>query len=127
MRTFVRVSLLGNAFLDLACILLLLSHGRGNQPREAAFSRKPAEARATVDNDSSNGAFAVETPLVSRQLSGSYPGRFPGGNMMPDELVQFTEIPRYTTGYKVNWLSWHLEGKPLDLPLGEGAYARASP
>ncbi len=127
MRTFVRVSLLGNAFLDLACILLLLSHGRGNPPRDAALSAKPTEAQATVDSSNPIGVLAVEAPVAQCELPGSYPAGLLDGNMMLVELVQLDGIPQYITAYGAGWLSWRLEGKPWGLRLGEGAYPGLSP
>jgi hypothetical protein len=127
MRTFVRVSLLGNALLDLACILLLLSHGRGNQPRDAALSLKPAEAQATVHHSNPIGVFAVEAPLAQGERPASYPAGLWDGNTMLADLVQLEGIPRYLTAYGAGWLNWRLEGKPLYLRPGEGAYSGLSP
>ncbi|MCL5278676.1 MAG: hypothetical protein M1376_02065 [Planctomycetes bacterium] len=104
MRTFVRVSLLGNAFLDLACILLLLAHGRGSQPRDAAFSPKPAEVQATVGNSNPIGSFAAEAPFVQSELPESFPAGLPDGSTMLAELVQLDGIPRYLTAYEAGWL-----------------------
>ncbi len=127
MRTFLRVSLLGNAFLDLACILLLLPHGRGNRPRDVALSPEPAQEQAAVDNNNPIGVFAVEAPFVQCELPGPYPAGLQDGNTMLAELVQFAGIPKYITAYEVGWLNWRFEGKPVDLRLGEGAYPRPSP
>ena len=127
MRTFLRVSLLGNALLDLACILLLLPHGSENQPRDAALSPEPAAEQAAVDRYSPIGVFAVETPFVPCELPGSYPAGLLDANTMLAELVQFTGIPKYITAYEVGWLNWRFEGKPLDLRLGEGVFPRPSP
>jgi hypothetical protein len=127
MRTFLRVSLLGNAFLDLACILLLLPHGRGNQPRDVALSPEPAQEQAAVDNNNPIGVFAVEALSVQCELPGSYSAGLLDGNTILAELVQLGGIPKYITAYEVGWLNWRLEGKPLDLHLGEGAFPRPSP
>jgi hypothetical protein len=127
MRTFVRVSLLGNAFLDLACILLLLSHGRGNQPREAALWPKPAQEQAAADNSNPIGVFAVEAPLAQYELPESFPAGLLDGNTMLAELVQLDGIPQYITAYEVGWLNRRFEGKPLDLRRVEGAFPRPSP
>ncbi len=127
MRTFLRVSLLGNAFLDLACILLLLSHGRENQPRNAAFSPMPTEAQAAVDNSNPIGVFAAETPITRCELPELYPARLLDGNTMLAELVQSDGIPKYLMAYEAGWLNWRWEGKPSSLRLGEGAYSGFSP
>ena len=113
MQTFLRVSLLGNAFIDLACILLLL-HGSGNRRPDAAFSSEPAEKQAAVDSNDPAGVFAVEAPLVPCELPGSYPAGLVDGNTMPVQLVRLGGIPRYTTAYEVGWLNWGFESKPAD-------------
>lgn len=127
MRTFLRVSLLGNAFLDLACILLLLSHGRGDQPRETAPSLELAAEQATLGNHNPIGVFAVEAPYAQRELPGSFPAGLPDGNTMLADLVQLDGIPRYITAHEVGWLNWRFEGKPLGLRLGERVFPRPSP
>ncbi len=127
MRTFLRISLLGNAFLDLACILLLLSHGRGNQPREAAVSPQLAEAQVTVDSSNPIGVLAADAPVAPCELPGSYPAGLPGGNTMLAELVQLDGIPQYITAYGAGWLNCRLEGEPLYLRLGQGVYSGLSP
>jgi hypothetical protein len=126
MRTFLRVSLLGNALLDLACILLLL-HSKGNHVPHAAFFLERTPEQAAVDSDNLIGAFAVETPLMSCELPASYPAGLPDGNTTPVELVQVGGIPTYTTAYDVGRLTWRFEGVPFALRLGEGAYPRLSP
>ncbi len=127
MRTFLRVSLLGNALLDLACILLLLPHGSRKQPREAALSPEPAQEQAALDNHNPIGVFAGEAPSVRCELPGSYPAGLLDGDTMLTELVQFAGIPKYITAYEAGWLKWRFEGKPLELRLGEGVYPRPSP
>ncbi len=127
MRTFLRVSLLGNAFIDLACILILLPQSSGKQPRDAALSPEPAEEQTAVDSSNPIGVFAGETPFVQCELPGFYPAGLLDGSTMLAELVPLGGIPKYTTAYEVGWLNWRLEGKPLDSRLGEGAYARPSP
>ena len=120
MRTFLRVSLLGNALIDLACILFLL-HSSGNHPPHAAFSWEPAEEQAAVDSNNLMGVFPVEAPSVHPESPGSYPAVLLDGHPMPAELVQLAGTPRYTTAYEVGWLNWRSEGQPLDTCLGQGA------
>jgi hypothetical protein len=127
MRTFVRVSLLGNAFLDLACILLLLPHGRGHQPPDAALSPKPAETQATVEDISPTRVFAVEAPLARCDLPESFPAGLPDGHTTLAELMQLDGFPKYITAYEVGWLNWRLGSKPLGLRLGAGPFPELSP
>ncbi len=127
MRTFLRVSLLGNAFIDLACILLLLPQGSRKQPSEAALSRKAAQEQAAVDSGNPIGVFTGETPFVQCELPGSYPAGLLDGSKILAELVPLGGIPRHTTAYEVGWLNWRFEGKPLNSHLGQGTYARPSP
>jgi hypothetical protein len=126
MRTFLRISLLGNAFLDLACILLLL-HSRGNHVPDAAFLSERTPEQVAVDSKTPIGVFAVEAPFAPCELPGSYSGEFSDGNTTPVELVQVGGIPTYTTAYDVGRPNWRFEGMPLALRWGEGAYPRPSP
>jgi hypothetical protein len=119
MRTFLRVSLLGNAFLDLACILLLLSHGRGNQPRDAAPSPKPAEVQAAVDNSNPLGVFAVEASFVPSELPDPFFPAFGGNTMLAGGTTDgFPVHPAYDR--LLNWRS----GKPGS---ALGGHSRPSP
>ena len=127
MRTFLRVSLLGNAFLDLACILLLLSHGRGNQPRAAAPYLELAAEQVPLGSNNAIGIFAVEAPFVQSELPESFPAGLWDGNTMLAELVQLDGIPKYITAYEVGWLNRRFESKPFDLRLGGRAYSGLSP
>jgi len=127
MRTFLRVSLLGNAFIDLACILLLLPQGSGKQPHDATLSLKLGEEQAAVDYSNPIGVFAAETPFAQCELPGSYPAGLLDGSTMLGELAPLGGIPQYTTAYEVGWLNWRFEGKPLTSYLGQGVYARPSP
>ena len=123
MRTFLRVSLLGNAFIDLACILFLL-HSSGNHRPDAAFSSEAVEKQAAVDSNEPIGVFAGAAPFLPSELPEYRPAVFLGGDPMPAELAQFAETPKYTTAYEMDW---RFEGKPLDTRLGRGAYPRPSP
>ena len=109
MRTFLRVSLLGNAFIDLACIIFLL-HGSGHRLPDATFSSEPVEQQAVVDSHNPIGVFTGAAPLVPGELPGSYPTGLLAGNTVLAELVQFGGIPRFTASYEVGRLNWRFEG-----------------
>jgi hypothetical protein len=126
MRTFLRVSLLGNAFLDLACILLLL-HSKGNPVPDAAFSSERTLEQVAADSKTPIGVFAVEAPFAPCELPEFYPAEYSRGNTTPVELVQVGGVPTHTTAYDVGRLNWRFEGVPFALRIGEGAYPRLSP
>jgi hypothetical protein len=126
MRTFLRVSLLGNAFIDLACILFLL-HSRANHVPNAAFSSERVQEQVAPDGSSPIGVFAGDALLVPGELPGSYPMGLLAGNTVPDELVPFGGIPTYTAAYDVGRLNWRFESMPFALRVGGGAYPRPWP
>jgi len=125
MRTFLRVSLLGNAFIDLACILFLLHRGGANQPPEVALSPEPTQV--VVTSDRPIGIFGAEAPLAWGELPGFHPAGLLGGNTLLADLLLFGGIPRHTTAYDVGWLTGRLEGMPFALRLGDRAYPGLSP
>jgi hypothetical protein len=126
MRTFLRISLLGNAFLDLACILLLV-HSSGSHRPKAAFSSEAGEKNAAVDRNGPVGVLAGEMPFVSPQVPEFHSAVTLEGSTMPAELAQLGRILKYTTAYEVDGRNWRFEGASSDTCLSEGAYPKLSP